>query len=101
MVVDFGRVNESCLSAFGQDFMFTHSQSGESEILSGILESGVQLEQQVPGDGSVYALLWIKAGALSISPEKGDQILSGTTIYTILRIESDAGGGIRLLLRQG
>jgi hypothetical protein len=100
-----GDVNASCLSAFGEDFLFTPAATLEEpdpadQAITGILEPGAELEDSVPGDGSVYARLWIEADALDPAPAAGDEISSTTTVYKIVRIQEDAGGGMWLLLRR-
>jgi hypothetical protein len=94
-------LNKSCLSSFGQQLVFTPQAPGaEPSTITGILETGVELEQTAPGDGSIYVRLWLNSSAIVPAPQKGDEISSATTVYKILRIEEDAGGGTWLLLRQ-
>ena len=98
-------INESCLSAFGQDFTFTRGTYSEEPYeepltVAGILESGVEPEEGAPGDGTVYARLWIQASAIDPAPEKGDEFANATTVYKIMQLQQDAGGGLWLLLRQ-
>ncbi len=99
-------INDSCLSVFGREFTFTRvaslvdEESDDPQAITGILESGVEPEGVAPGDGSTYARFWIKSGDIDPAPQKGDEISSATTIYKIVRMEEDAGGGLWFLLRQ-
>jgi hypothetical protein len=98
-LVDFSTINQGCLSAFGQPFSFTPQTTGIAQSITGILDSGVELEDVAPGDGSTYARLWIDPSALAPSPQQGDEIASATTVYKIVKMQEDAGGGLWMLLR--
>jgi hypothetical protein len=100
MAVDFRRTNQSCLAAFGQALTLTRTSTGLSQSITGILESGIEPEGALPGDGSVYAGLWLRSSDVDPLPENGDEVASATTVYKVLRRELDAGGGLRLLLRK-
>jgi hypothetical protein len=100
LAVDFSGLNEACLSAFGQAFMFTRNVTGDSQSVIGILEAGIELEEVPPGDGSIYAKLWIQSADIVPAPEAGDEFSTATTVYKIVRMEKDAGGGLLMLLRQ-
>jgi len=100
VVVDFSRINRACLDSFGQAFIFRPAATRVAQAITGILDSGVQPEEASPGDGSTYALLWLQATDIDPPPEKGDEIASDTTVYKVVRIEEDAGNGLRMLLRQ-
>lgn len=98
-----GSVNQACLNTFGRAFVFRRIESSppaESFSISGILESGIETEDMPPAEGSTYARLWMQSGDIDPAPQKGDEIASGTTVYKIVRMEEDAGGGLWLLLRQ-
>jgi len=100
MTMDFAVLNEACLDVFGQACTFTRADTREELVVTGILEEGVELEGAAPGDGSIYAQLWLPASDINPAPEPGDEISTASTIYKILRIEQDAGGGMRILLRK-
>jgi hypothetical protein len=94
-------VNKACLGIFGQALKFIRIQSGaETLSITGILESAAEFEESSPGDCSVYARLWIRAADIDPPPERGDEIATESAVYKILDIEQDAGGGLRMLLRQ-
>lgn len=99
-MTDFTLMNEACLSVFGQALTFRRNLTGESQSVLGILESGVELEEVPPGDGSVYAKLWIHSADIVPAPEPGDEFSTAMTAYKIVRMENDAGGGLLMLLRQ-
>jgi hypothetical protein len=101
MSFDPGIVNKACLDAFGQAFTFTPAATGDPQAITAILvDSGIEPEESPPADGSTYAQLWLESVSINPRPEKGDEIASGTTVYKIVRIEEDAGKGLRMLLRQ-
>lgn len=100
MSFDPSPLNEACLEAFGQAFTFRPAEGGEPQVITGILDAGIEPEEGTPGDGSTYALLWLDATAIDPRPQKGDEIESATTVYVIVRVEEDAGRGLRMLLRQ-
>ncbi|MBN2118508.1 MAG: hypothetical protein JW730_18185 [Anaerolineales bacterium] len=100
MAIDFARMNEACLKVFGQALIFTRSATQEEISIEGILVSGAEPEEVAPGDGSIYARLWILDSEIDPAPGSGDEISTDTTIYKIVRLEADAGGGLVLLLRQ-
>lgn len=93
-------VNSACLAAFGSSFTYTRISTNVSQSVMGILDAGVQLENVPPGDGSAYARLWFDHTTIDPVPDPGDEIASATTIYKIVRLEEDAGGGLWMLLRQ-
>jgi len=99
MSVDFSDLNQACLDVFGQACTFTPAETGVPQTISGIIDSGVQLENATPGDGSIYARLWLDSSVDPI-PAEGDEISSASTIYKIARVEQDPGGGLWLLLRK-
>ena len=95
-------INSACLDAFGEPgFTLRRVQSGNGMIpLEGILDAGVQLEVEKPGEG-VLARLFIKDSAVPDPPaDKGDEIETATMVYTIVDIDRDAGRGVSLYLRQ-
>lgn len=106
MPIDFSGLNDSCLSAFGQEFSFTRiaslaeAQPDDPLTFTGILETGVEVEGVAPGEGSTYARLWGAEAAVSLRLQKGDEIPTTTTIYKIVDIREDAGRGLWLLLRK-
>ena len=93
------RVNSVCLSTFGQEFTLKRFATGTTETITGILEAGVLPEENAPGDGSVYASLWVRAADLATAPQRGDEVSSSTTVYKVLDIERDVDGGLRMQLR--
>lgn len=94
------QIDALCLQTFGKEYTLRRALTQEEVAIVGIIEEGVQLEGSAPGDGSVLALLWTTDAAADPQPEVADEIESATAVYKILRKESDAGGGIKMLLRQ-
>jgi len=94
-------LNASMLAAFGESFIFTPAAAPSTPVsITGIMESGSELEEDAPGDGSIYARLWVKSSDFSTAPVAGDEVASASTVYKVLRVQEDAGGGTWLLLRQ-
>ncbi len=100
MPFDCSHLNRACLNTFGQALSFTPAVTGEPQTVTGILLSGVELEESFSGEGSINAGAFLAAADVSPVPEKGDEIATTTTVYKIVRIEQDAAGGLRLGLRQ-
>ena len=90
-----GRVDEACLRAFGRAVTYT-PQAGQAFALTGILDTGAQPEQTAPG---AYAALFVRAAAFAQPPARGDEVTVGASVYTVVDIDADAEGGLRLLLR--
>lgn len=99
-MVDWSGLNGACLSSFGQALTFTPASTGVDQSVNGILDTAAEPETDAPGDGTIYARLWLKAPDPDPAPEPGDEISTSTTVYKIVRLERDAGGGLWLLLRQ-
>lgn len=98
-------LNDACLATFGHDLTFSrvaslpdNEQSDETSV-SGVLEPGADLEGLPPGDGSTYARFWIESSAISPAAQAGDEISTDSTVYKIVQIQEDAGGGVLFLLR--
>lgn len=95
MTVNFEKMTEACLSAFGQAFSFARIVSvsrfpaADPATVQGILMSGVELEEYAALDGSVSAGIWIKDGALDPPLQAGDEIEGPEHIYKILRPKAD------------
>lgn len=97
------RINQICVNTFGQAVTLSRVVSdplGTDETMGGIMEAGIEPEDRPPGDDSIYARLWMNASDLVTPVQKGDEITNGSTIYLILRIQEDAGGGLWMLLRK-
>ena len=80
---------------FGDLVIYT-DRLGTTVSLTGVVDTGVQLEGLAPG---VYAILSIGENSISPPPESGEEITIDGSIYKIVRREADAGGLTRLLLR--
>lgn len=94
-------LNASMLAAFGQSFTFTPAETSWAPFtVTGILEAGAELEDVAPGDGSIYARLWVQSSDFTTALVAGDGVSSSTYVYKIVRMQEDAGGGLWLLLRQ-
>ena len=99
MSIDFGRINSACLGAFGDPYTLRRFQTGESEIITGILSGGSELEGVAPGDGSTIAKLWVSSANI-VRPVKGDEISTESTVYKIVDTDEDSANGLSLLLRK-
>ena len=100
MALDFADLNEACLEQFGQTLTFTHAATGYEQVIVGIIGAGPEPESAEPGQGSVYALLFLRNGDVAPPPAEGDEVSSGTTVYKYVRQEPDAAHGTTLLLRK-
>ncbi len=89
-----GGLNDACLAAFGQQFTYA-PQNGAAFTLTGILDVGARQEDSAPG---TYALLFAKAAAFAEPPVRGDEVTVGNSIYKVVDLEADAGGGLRIVL---
>jgi hypothetical protein len=87
------------LRVFGSTVTHTSKKTGQESELKGIVETGIQLEERAPGDSSTYARLWTRSTSFETQPKNGDEITTTDSIYTIFRVEQDAGSGIWILLR--
>jgi len=96
-----GNLNASMLATFGQSFTFTPALAPSTPVtITGILETGAELEDVAPGDNSIYCRLWVQSSDFTVGPLVGDEVSSATTVYKIVRLQEDAGGGLWLLLGQ-
>jgi hypothetical protein len=96
-------VNRACLNSFGKSYPFTRvnsSPSGETGEITGILDTGVELENQAPLEGSTYAVLWVQSADINPPLANGDEIASDQYVYAVIRVRFDAGQGISYELRQ-
>jgi hypothetical protein len=100
MAVDFTKHNPAFLRAFGQSLTLLRSQDVASATFTGVLQTGLQLEGQAPGAGSIYAKCWTETGQLDPAPVAGDEISTDDFVYKILDPLSDGAGGIEMTLRQ-
>ena len=99
-MVDFALANNSCLSVFGQSLTLTRMQTGVDLSFSGILESGLDPEDSIPGEGSINARCWTTSEQIVELPSQGDYVTTTTTIYEIVDLIQDAGLGVTLALRK-
>lgn len=89
-------LDEVCLRTFGSVVEYT--PAGEATVdIDGILEETAQPEDAEDG---TYVLLFARRDEFDISPVKGDTLKSNTRTYTVVRIEDDREGGLRLLARR-
>ncbi len=96
-----GNLNDSMLSAFGESFTFTPAAAPSTPVtITGIMLSGIELEEEAPGEGSVNAHLWVMASDFTTAPVAGDEIASASTVYKVLTPTNDGGGGLVLPLRK-
>ncbi len=90
-----GALNAACLDVFGGQVTYRPA-AGAPVVVTGILETGVRLEESSPG---TYAVLFLRTADLPSAPERGDQVEIDGETYKVFEIESDAGGGVKLALR--
>jgi hypothetical protein len=90
-----GALNAACLGVFGRQVLY-RPVGGNPIVVTGILETGVRLEENAPG---IYALLFLRATDLSSPPERGDEVEIDGATYKVFEVEADAGGGVKLALR--
>jgi len=89
------RLDDACLRAFGTQVTYTPQNGGAAFSLTGILDVGARREDAAPG---TYAVLFVKADAFSQPPDRGDEVTVGNSIYKVVDLEADAGGGLRQVL---
>lgn len=99
MTVDLTKPIRAALSKFGQPFTFSPPSPAPDQTIIGILDSGIELEDVVPGDSSTYARLTVDATGLTPAPIPGDEISNTTSVYKIARLEAQPDGCLMLLLR--
>ncbi len=100
MALDFADLNEACLEEFGQTYTYKHAATGDEQPVVGVIEAGPEPESTEPGEGSVYALLFLRNGGIAPPPAEGDEVSSGTTVYKYVRQEPDVADGTVMLLRK-
>ena len=93
----FGPINTACRDVFGTAVIYQPA-AGDSIAVTGILETGVRLEESAPGSGT-YAILFLRSADLPAPPERGDQVDIAGTVYKVFEVEADAGGGVKLAMR--
>ncbi len=97
----FELANGACLDEWGQALTHTPAATPEDpQDITGILDPGVAPEDKPPGDGSAYARLFLKAAAADPAPVLGDEISTAIAAYVVVRIVTDAGGGMTITLRK-
>ncbi len=100
-MLDLSGLNKACLDEWGQALVHTPAATPlVPHDIAGILDQGVEPEGKPPGDGSIYAILFLQAAGLSPAPILGDEIKTAIAAYVVVRIQEDAGGGISILLRK-
>jgi len=89
-------LNEQVLATFGQQVTYS-PQSGTPFPVTGILETASRPEDSAPG---TYAVLFVRASAFDQPPERGDEVTVGNSVYKVVDLEADVGGGLTLRLRE-
>jgi hypothetical protein len=89
-------LNTGVLGAFGREVVYT-PQAGDPVTVRAIFESTREAEENAPG---VYAVLFVRAGDLPQSPERGDVVTVEGATYKVFDVEADTTGAIVLRLRQ-
>ncbi len=90
-----GVLNSTVLSAFGRQITYRPA-AGTPVVVTGILDTGVRLEESSPG---TYAVLFLCSSDLPSPPARGDEVEIDETTYKVFEVEADAGGGVKLALR--
>jgi len=91
-----GRMDDACLRAFGRDVTFLPQAGGQATVRA-VFEAAREAEDSAPG---VYAVMFIRAAALSTPPQRGDEVTVDGVTYKVFDVEADHGGGLVLRLRQ-
>jgi hypothetical protein len=101
MAIDFGLLNEACLSAFGQAFILLSDTIGVDDFdFVGIPSVSVEEESSAPGQGSVYLDIWVHTDDFTTLPVKGNEVQSAGLIYVVVDTKQDAEKGFWLRLRK-
>jgi len=90
-----GALNAACLAAFGREVVYCPA-AGAPFTVTGVLETGVRLEETAPG---TYAVLFLRLADLPHPPECGDEVEIDGVTYKVFEVEADAAGGVKLALR--
>ncbi len=90
-----GALNAACLDMFGRQVTYRPA-AGAPVAITGILDTGVRLEESSPG---TYAVLFLRTSDLPSAPERGDEVEIDGETYKVFEVEADAGGGVKLALR--
>jgi len=90
-----GALNAACLGVFGRQVTYQPA-AGDPIVVTGILETGVRLEENAPG---TYALLFLRATDLPLPPACGDEVEIDGGTYKVFEVEADVGRGVKLALR--
>ena len=91
-----GRMDEACLRAFGREVTYL-PQSGGQATVRAIFEATREAEENAPG---VYAVMFVRASALGVAAQSGDEVLVDEVLYKVFDVEADHGGGLLLRLRK-
>ncbi len=91
-----GALNRACLATFGRQVTYKPA-AGAPVPVTGIVQTGVQLEGRAPG---VYVVLFLRASDLPSAPDVGDAVEIDGASYKVFELEADAGGGVKLALRR-
>jgi hypothetical protein len=89
-------LNTGVLGAFGREVVYT-PQAGDPVNVRAIFESTREAEENAPG---VYAVLFVRAGDLSLPPQRGDEVTVDGATYKVYDLEGDTTGAVVLKLRQ-
>ena len=89
-------LNTGVLGAFGIEVIYT-PQTGDPVTVRAIFESTREAEENAPG---VYAVLFVRAGDLPQTPERGDEVTVDGVTYKVYDIETDTTGAGVLRMRQ-
>ena len=65
-----GALNAACLAAFGREVTYSPA-AGAPVTVTGMLETGVRLEETAPG---IYAVLFLRRADLPQPPQRGDEV---------------------------
>ena len=90
-----GALNAACLGVFGRQVLYRPA-AGDPIVVTGILETGVRLEENAPG---TYALLFLRLMDLPQPPAPADEVEIDGATYKVFEMEADAAGGVKLALR--
>lgn len=89
-------LNTTVVGAFGREVVYT-PRAGDAITIRAIFQSTREPEENAPG---VYAVLFVRAGDLPQTPERGDEVTVDGRTYKVFDIEADTTGAAVLRLRQ-
>lgn len=95
----FARLNAAVIRTFGGSISFQPAAGGAHALSAIHIESATPEERSAGNVTSVFFDAADFAGSVPF-PARGDSMMLATTTYRITDVQSDAQGGVRVLLRK-